>query len=268
MVSTIPHSDITLHRNGTGQRAVVFVHGFLDDLHLWDPVVTELAVPDIETVQIDLPGCGDRFGSPGPFTYDRLADDIGAVIRAVGKPFVLIGQSMGAAAAELVAAAHARMALGLVLLTPVPLAGTQLPDEALAPFRSLGDLGPDAHRAVRRQLAPGFPEQELDRIVEAGERVRPEVVAAYADCWNQGHPAGTSPSAFSGPVLIMSGANDAFVTAEALAQGVEPRFPTADSVAIEGSGHWPHAEQPAAVAAQLTRFLTFDAVHAVAPQTV
>ncbi len=96
-----------------------------------------------------------------------------------------------------------------------------------------------------------------------GERVGSEVVAAYADCWNEGHPDGAVATRFTGPVLIMSGASDGFVTAETLAVGVRPRFPGAHFVAIEGSGHWPHAEQPAAVAAQLSRFITFDPASAV-----
>ncbi len=157
----LPGTDIAIHRTGSGQRAVVFVHGFLDDMHLWDPVVAHLAIPDIETVQVDLPGCGDRFDSPGPYTYQRLADDLNAVVKAVGKPFVIVGQSMGAAVAELTAVANPALALGLVLVTPVPLAGTQLPADAIAPFRSLGELGPDTHRAVRQQLSTAFPPDEL-----------------------------------------------------------------------------------------------------------
>lgn len=270
-IHTLPGTDITLHRKGTGHRAVIFVHGFLDDLHLWDPVIANLSVSDIETVQVDLPGCGQRVAAPGPYTYERLAADLSAVITAVAKPFVLVGQSMGAAVAELAAIAHPDTALGLALLTPIPLAGTGLPDEAIAPFRALGELGPDNHRAVRRQLAPAFPATELERIVAVGRHVRPDVVAAYADCWNGGHPAGASPSSFTGPVLIMSGANDGFVTAEALAAGVTPRFPAARFVAVEGSGHWPHAEQPAAVAAQLSGFLGSEPAcnrAAVTPLTV
>ena len=33
--ATIPHSDIGLRRDGAGDRAIVFMHGFLDDQHVW-----------------------------------------------------------------------------------------------------------------------------------------------------------------------------------------------------------------------------------------
>ena len=38
----IPDSDATFLRRGEGELAVVFVHGFLDDQHVWDKVIHEL----------------------------------------------------------------------------------------------------------------------------------------------------------------------------------------------------------------------------------
>src|SRR6266480_4928967 len=66
----IPDSDATFLRRGEGDLAVVFVHGFLDDLHVWDKVIAELKTPGIETVRLDLAGLGDRRDAGGPFTYD------------------------------------------------------------------------------------------------------------------------------------------------------------------------------------------------------
>ena len=52
----IPNSDITLGRDGAGDRVVVFVHGWTDDLHVWSPVITELSASGFETVRFDLAG--------------------------------------------------------------------------------------------------------------------------------------------------------------------------------------------------------------------
>jgi flavin reductase (DIM6/NTAB) family NADH-FMN oxidoreductase RutF/pimeloyl-ACP methyl ester carboxylesterase len=213
----VPETDVTLRRHGDGDRAVVFVNDVLDDQHVWDAVVDELHAPGVECIQLDLAGCGERADAIGPFTYERLARDVGAVVDAIGKPFTIVGQSMGAPVAELVAAARPERAIGLVLVSPVPLAGARLPDEAVAPFRALGgDL--DAQRAVRQQLS---------------------VASAYA-----------------GPMLIVRGAGDGVVTDDVVSARVAPRFPSAQTVTIEHAGHWPHVEQPAALAAELDRFLT------------
>src|SRR6059058_3097245 len=251
----IPDSDATFLRRGEGELAVVFVHGFLDDQHVWDKVIDELTTPGIETIRLDLAGLGDRCEAGGPFTYERLADDVGAVIDRVGKPFVIVGQSMGAPIAELVATTRPERALGLVLLTPVPLAGTRLPDDVVEPFRSLG-ADAEAQRGVRQQLSVGLSDADLDRLVTIGLRVRPEVVRALVDCWNTGLDDAPEPSHYAGPVLILRGSDDGFVTEDLVATAVSPRFASAQTLVIERAGHWPHLEQPAALAAQLDRFLT------------
>ncbi|MEU9318304.1 alpha/beta hydrolase [Streptomyces sp. NPDC048295] len=247
-------TDARYRRGGEGDRAVVFVHGFLDDQHIWDPLIAELTIPGVEHVTVDLAGSGDRTAAGGPFTYDRFAAEAGAVVDALNKPFVIVGQSMGAPVAELVAARRADRALGLVLVTPVPLAGTQLPHDAIGPFRTLGGDGA-GQRAARLQLAAALPDGELDRLVAVGERLRPEVVRDYADCWNNGHPSGEQPSHYAGPVLIVRGAEDGFVTEGLINTAVAPRFCTVQAVVVGSGGHWVHVEQPSAVASHVDRFL-------------
>src|SRR5439155_20905180 len=103
--------------------------------------------PAADSVRVHLAGRGARANEPGPITLDRFADDGGRQVEALTKPIVLVGQSMGAQVAELVAAKSPTRVAALVLLTPVPLAGTGLPDDAMVPFRSLGGQ-PAAQRAL------------------------------------------------------------------------------------------------------------------------
>jgi hypothetical protein len=85
--------------------------------------------------------------------------------------------------------------------------------------------------------------------------LRSEVVATLADCWNQGHPDGSGPSRHTGPALVLTGADDPFVTADAVSAGVSPRLPRATTAVVDGAGHWPHLEQARAVAARIDGFL-------------
>jgi pimeloyl-ACP methyl ester carboxylesterase len=241
-------------RHGDGQFAVVFLHGFLDDRHTWDAVVSDVDAPGLQSIQIDLVGCGSRADADGPFDYDRFAADVGSVVDHIGKPFVLVGHSMGSAIAELVAAARPDRAMGLVLVAPVPLAGVGMPDEAIASFRGLGG-DKEGQRALRKRLSVGIPEPELERLVGAGAELRPEVVRAFADCWNGGHPDGAGPSRYAGPALVLRGADDPFVTDDVVSAGVISRLPQAVSADIDGAGHWPHVEQPSAAAARISEFL-------------
>lgn len=251
----IGESDVRFRRQGEGELAAVFVHGFLDDQYVWDGVTAGPATSGIEWVTLDLAGCGDRTTARGPFGYDRFAAEVGAVADALAKPFVMIGHSMGAAVAELVAAERPERAVGLVLVNPVPLGGTQLPDEVIDQFRSLGE-DPEAQRAVRTQLSTALPEADLDRLVVCGARMRPEVVRDFADCWNAGHPVGAQSSRFEGPTLIVRGGDDGFVTEELVSEHVTPRFASVQSVTVSGVGHWVHLEQPTTLAGLIDRFLT------------
>jgi pimeloyl-ACP methyl ester carboxylesterase len=249
------HSDIAFRRHRAGRRAVVFVHGFLDDQFVWRKVIADLRTPGFETVSLDLAGMGDRAGASAPFTYERFAADVGLIVDTVDKPFVIVGHSMGAPIAELVATARPGRALGLVLLAPAPLAGMRLPDEAIVSFRSLGgDL--EGQRAVRRRLAVSLSDADLDRLVAGGAHIRPGAVCALADCWNEGLPDRNGHSAYTGPVLILRGAGDSFISENLVSTAITPRFASAQTVAIEGAGHWPQLEQPSAVAGQLDDFLT------------
>ena len=67
-------------------------------------------------------------------------------------------------------------------------------------------------------------------------------------------PFGAGPSRYRGPVLIIAGAQDGFVTPEVLGS-VRSRFDRPQNERIEGAGHWPHAEKAQAVSEAVERFL-------------
>jgi hypothetical protein len=81
----------------------------------------------------------------------------------------------------------------------------------------MGQLGTAEMEAVRQQLAP---EAELKRLATVAAKLRPDVVRAVADMWNNGYPGGARPSAFTGPVLLLRGGSDETVTRELLASAV------------------------------------------------
>ena len=237
-----------------GAPTLLFIHGFLDDATVWDGVIASLA-GKVNTVGYDLPGFGARstaVADPNRLSLQSLAAEAGEILNKTDSRLIVVGQSLGTQIAELVAAQHADRVDGLVLLTPVPLGGTGLPEEAVAPFRALaGD--PDAQRVARRQLSPALPEEQLDRLIGSGAPALPDVVSRYVDIWNNGVSDAPATSDYTGPVLVIRGDADGFVT-KALVEETVARFPGAREEVIDRGGHWLHVEQPDAVAQMLTGF--------------
>jgi pimeloyl-ACP methyl ester carboxylesterase len=237
-----------------GAPTLLLIHGFLDDATVWDGVIASLA-GKVNTVCYDLPGFGSRTGSvadPQNLSLKSLAAEAGEILDGIDTPVIVVGQSLGSQVAELVAADHPSWVDGLVLLTPVPLGGTRLPGEAVAPFRALGG-DQDAQRVARTQLSPDLDEQQVERLAQIGGSASPDVIARYVDVWNDGVRDAPAVSAFTGPVLIIRGGADAFVT-EQLLGAISPRFPQARVEVIDRGGHWLHVEYAEEVAATILKF--------------
>ena len=234
---------------------VLLIHGFLDDASVWDGLVECLA-GEVSAVRYDLPGFGTRSGSVADaqlVTLKSLAAEAGEIVAGIDGPVIVVGQSLGTQVAELVAAQHPDRVRGLVLLTPVPLGGTQLPDEVVAPFRVLGG-DRVAQRLLRAELSPHLGEDQLERLTDIGAPVAREVTSHYVDVWNSGIIDAPATSSFRGPVMIIRGGADGFVT-EQLVDTISPRFIQPEVKVIDKGGHWVHAEHPGTVATMVLDFV-------------
>lgn len=237
-----------------GAPTTLLIHGFLDDASVWDDVVDALT-GEVGAVRYDLPGFGMRSGSVADAcgtTLESLAAEAGDILRGIDGPVIVVGQSLGTQVAELVAAQHSDHVRGLVLLNPVPLGGTHLADEVVAPF---GALGGDrvAQRSLRAELSPHLSEEQLDRLADLGAPVAADVIAHYVDVWNNGVRNAPATSAFGGPVLVIRGGADGFVTQQ-LVDAISARFVEPDVTVIDEGGHWLHVEYPGSVAAMILDF--------------
>jgi pimeloyl-ACP methyl ester carboxylesterase len=242
---------------------VLLIHGFLDDATVWDGLLEYIA-GEVGAVRYDLPGFGTRsdlVADARLATLESLAAEAGDTVAEIGGPVIVVGQSLGTQVAELVAAQHRDEVRGLVLLTPVPLAGTQLSDEIVAPFRALGG-DRVAQRSLRAELSPHLSDDQLDRLTDIGAPVARDTTAHYVDLWNNGVEDAPAESEFSGPVMIVRGGSDGFVT-EQLVDAISARFVQPELKVIDKGGHWVHVEYPGTVAAMILDFI--DAIEGAAP---
>ncbi|MFJ3762837.1 alpha/beta fold hydrolase [Streptomyces sp. NPDC090080] len=250
----VPGTDITYETRGSGETAVLFVHGFLQGKITWDDLLDASETGDVEIARLDLAGMGERADAAGPFTLDRFTDDVVKVIDALAKPVVLVGHSIGTQIVELAAARRHNAVHGIVLVAPIPLTGTQFPAENLQPARdAAGD--PVALRAVGAGLYDKLAAERSTALVSAAAGMRPSAVRLIGDAFNNGHADGAEVSRFTGPVLLLPGVQDQAAPPAVVDTAIEPRFKNVQRIDVDEASHFPQLEQPAVVARAYDEFL-------------
>ncbi|MHB8329997.1 MAG: alpha/beta fold hydrolase [Acidimicrobiales bacterium] len=156
--------DLHVARFGSGPRIVLGLHGITGSAMQLVPVVRHLG-PQFTLIAPDLRGRGGSNHLPPPFGMQAHAADCAAVLRQLpAGPVVVLGESMGAYVAVVMAAMFPELVERLVLADgglPLPLSPDVDPDVVLEAV-----LGPALAR--------------LSRVFESRE--------AYLDFW-RAHPA-------------------------------------------------------------------------------
>ena len=254
-----------LHTTEYGDQGsrVVFCHGLFGQGRNWTQHAKALADRH-RVLLVDMPNHG-RSPWSDRMDYPWMADQVAALIDP-SDPVALVGHSMGAKAAMLVALRHPQLVERLAVVDMAPVAyphasGFLAYIEAMLAIdlTTLGGRG-DADAALRAAVPDdgvrGFLLQNLHR--EAGRwswRPNLEVLRDQMSViggWDDAYVAGLAP--YDGPVLWVGGSESPYVTDDH-APAMEALFPRARRVTIKGAGHWVHSEKPEVFLEVLRRFV-------------
>lgn len=199
---------------------IVLLHAGGERRTVWRPVAARLAAQGVRAVAVDQRGHGDTAGPLGS-GLNVYADDVAALVRALGVPVTLAGCSLGGLAALLATTRpEVRTRLkGLVLVDVVPD-----PD----PVRARRHLGAgERHPANDHGRKP--PWSLIDDILSRSAELQDATKALHA------------------PVTLIRGTASWAIDADD-----EQRFsalaPRASLVTIEGAGHLVARDRPAELA--------------------
>ena len=240
---------------------VVFIPGFQDTAALWNGVDVRLRAPRWRTRAMNLRHVDDADPPRRGAILEGYRDQVLAVLDDIDPapqhPVVIVGHSMGAQVGELVAAALPNLTVGLALVAPVPLAGYPLTSAQAARFdHAAHDRNTASAAQGRRALVCNDSAPVMRALVSATLATPPVTAVQQLRAWTGGHPLGDQPSTLRAPVLLIGGREDTFSSAELIRDAVAPRYANVRTARVAGTGHWPHVEQPAAVARILDNFLT------------
>jgi pimeloyl-ACP methyl ester carboxylesterase len=208
---------------------------------------------DLRVISYDHRGSGATVAPVESITFDRLVDDVFAVLDAHGvDQCILAAMSMGAGVAFGAALRDPSRISGLVLANPISLRGG--PRESDPFFQALNE---DYPQAVDRFVNACVPEPDSDHIKRWGRQIldRASQDAALA-LYRMGMSIDlrNDLGRITQPTLIIHGDADLIASLES-ARWLAETLPNARLVVLEGAGHAPIMTRPHDVAREIRSFL-------------
>ena len=242
---------------------VVYLHMLGGSARHWDGVTNQL--PGLDHLPLDLPG----FGGTPPAATDvaGLAHAIRAQLPSDGAPWMIVGHSMGAKIALVLAlwAENGELPApsGIVTLAGSPPTPEPMEDEQRARLIAYAVQGP---------LQPGDAAAFLDQNTHAPlagparstalDSLATTAPAAWSAWLQHGSREDWAPriGTLQTPALILSGAADEALGAAAQDRLMRPHFAQATTATIPGAKHILPLEQPAAIASHIATFIASLAI--------
>jgi len=234
-------------------------------LHFWGgssstwAQVRSLLAPKYPVVALDFRGWGQSTGPDDESAYSiaHLADDVELVIRALGlRSFVLMGHSMGAKVAQLVAGRkHADGLLGLVLVSPAPPSPLELPPEMREQQVHAYDT-PESAEVVTRNVLTASPLQQgtVDRVVTDMLKGNNHAKAAWP-AYGMGSDIVAEAKRVDVPTLVVGAEGDVVEPVARIEREVRGVISHSELVIAPDSGHLVPVEAPEELGKATSKFL-------------
>jgi pimeloyl-ACP methyl ester carboxylesterase len=220
--------------------------------------VTALVESGYRVATVDLRGHGDSDATFSSYDDLATASDLEALVEHLGGPAIVIGNSMGAAAAVLAAASRPDLVAGLVLVGPFV---RDAPTNAFAKLAlRLAMAGPWARASWASYLSKLYPGRRPADFAEHRSLIvetmrQPGHTRAFSETTRTSHgQAEERLSEVKSPVLVVMGDRDPdFSDPAAEAEWISRRL-SGQILVVPGAGHYPQAEYPELVNPALIEF--------------
>lgn len=244
----------------SGKDPVVLIHGLFGSFENLGVIARSLS-DQYQVINIDVRNHG-RSPHSDDMSYPLMAEDLAQTLDELGiKKAVLLGHSMGGKLAMSFALSYPQRVSKLILADIAPVAYHPRHNSIFAGLLSV-DLSSLQNRAqAQAALAThiseaGVQQFLLKSLVKNADdsfswRFNLQALKAnYARLTGEPHIDGS----FNGPVLFIKGGDSDYILPEHK-ERIMQLFPNAQAKIIQGTGHWLHAEKPAAFTKLVQDFL-------------
>jgi pimeloyl-ACP methyl ester carboxylesterase len=207
----------------------------------------------------DLRGQGDSDATFDSYGDPETAGDVVALLEALGGPAVIAGNSMGAAAAVLVAAERPELVRGIVLIGPFVRNGKASAMQRLLQRVAMTPLWAGAAwKSYMPRLYAGRRPDDFeafrDRVIASLHL--PGHAKAFSRITRTSHdPAEACLAGVKAPTLVVMGKQDPdFPDPRAEAQWIAEKL-HGEAVMVPEAGHYPQSQRPDVTSPAVLRFL-------------
>ncbi|NMM91669.1 alpha/beta hydrolase [Rhodococcus sp. SRB_17] len=256
---SVPDGKIAYDVQGSGP-LVVLVPGMGDLRAAYRFLIPDLVKAGYAVASVDLRGHGDSDTSFASYGDVETATDVAALIHKLGTSAVIVGNSMGAGAAVIVAAENPNLVDGLVLIGPFvrqPASSTAFSRLFLRILMARPWVAA-AWAAYLPKLYAGARPTDFahyrDTVIAAMKR--PGYARAFSLTTRADHSrAGESLAAVTSHTLVVMGDKDPdFPDPRGEADWIS-RTVDGTTVIIEDAGHYPQSQQSERTSAAIIEFL-------------
>jgi pimeloyl-ACP methyl ester carboxylesterase len=223
-------------------------------------LVPALLAAGFTVATTDLRGHGDSDTSFASYGDEETAGDVAALITALGQPAAVVGNSLAAGAAVIVAAEHPEQVAALVLVGPFV---RNPPANAFMRIAFRAMMAPLWIAAVWKSYMPtlyagrkpdDFEEYRTSVIASLKRKPYGRAFSLTARQTDHG-PAEAKLGAVDAPTIVIMGERDPdFKDPVAEAKFIGEAL-NAKVVMVPDAGHYPHAQQPKITSAAVVAFL-------------
>jgi len=241
------------HRRGSGP-TLVFLHYWGGSARTWNLVTDRLADHDVLTM--DFRGWSRSRGLSGPYTLSQLAADTLSVLDDAGaRDYVLVGHSMGAKVAQLVAGTRPARLRGLILVGSGPAkAGAQITTEYREQLSHAYDSEESTAQARDDILTARALSDELKAQIVTDSRSSADAARTEWPLRGIAQDISERTQMVDVPTLVIAGENDHVEPAQILQQNLIPYLPGAELMVIPSTGHLIPLEAPTELANAISDF--------------
>lgn len=249
---------------------VVLAHGIGDSRHSYRFVAPALAEAGYRVANVDLRGCGDSSLGWDGYRRTDIAADLVALVRHLGGPAVIIGQSISGGAATIAAATAPDLIDGVIELAPgtrkqpFDLSGLVRVKRYRAAYLLLGKIIVGGRLSNwKKYLDLAYPQKPADWTTELA-RIETTLSApgrmAALQAMFKASPddADAQLANVSCPVLVIEGSLDPdWADPRAEGEKIVAALPSGlgELSVIDGAGHYLQAQTPDEVLALASPFL-------------